>query len=208
MLESAEVGSLNALAEWRTALANYAETLADGLAGIELELRRVADWLDERAAYWRRMVRQREEEVTRAKAELSQRQFPGWDGRIPDCTVQRKNLQRAKARLEHAQTQVERVRRWQNRLPKIIEEVYRGAAHRLQRLLESTIPAALEDLQLRLAALEAYTAIQPVMGTHPTVATTCPDMGSDTTVSPTPSVTSTPTPQRLPPLALETGETS
>jgi DNA repair exonuclease SbcCD ATPase subunit len=208
MSESVEVHSLTALAEWHAALANYAEILADGLAGVELELRRVADWLNEQAAYWKRMVRQREEEVTRAKAELSQRQFPGWDGRIPDCTVQRKNLQRAKARLEHAQNQVERVRRWQTRLPKIIEEVYRGAAHRLQRMLESTIPAALEDLQARLAALEAYTAIQPTTGADPGVGTTYSTTASDTTVNPTPPVVSAPTPAPAPPLLPETGEVS
>lgn len=156
MIGSADVRSLEVLARWQAALSNYADTLADGLAGVELELRRVADWLDDQLAYWKRMVRQREDEVTRARAELSQRQFPGWDGRVPDCTVQRKNLERALRRLEHAREQVERVRRWQIRLPKIIEEVYRGAAHRLQRLLEGVVPAALDDLHTRLKALQAY----------------------------------------------------
>ncbi|MCS7022335.1 MAG: hypothetical protein NZ703_07950 [Gemmataceae bacterium] len=156
MAESAEVLSVGAIEQWRAALSSYGETLTDALAGVELELRRVHDWLEEQLIYWKRMVRQREEEVVRAKAELAQRQFPGWDGRVPDCTVQRKNLQRAQARLDHARAQVECVRRWQMRFPKIVEETYRGAAHRLQRLLESTIPAALDDLDRRLRALEAY----------------------------------------------------
>lgn len=206
MSESANVLSLTALADWQAALSSYVEILAEGLAGIELELRRVDNWLEEQAAYWRRMVRQREEEVTRARAELSQRQFPGWDGRVPDCTVQRKNLQRALARLDHARAQVERVRGWQIRLPKIIDEVYRGAAHRLQRMLESVIPSALEDLQARRAALEAYTALEPAIGTAYEGSTTPPQTGADQIADDSPSVAPTPTPVPVPPFLPKTGE--
>jgi DNA repair exonuclease SbcCD ATPase subunit len=208
MSDSAEVLSLTALAEWQAALSNYAETLAEGLAGIELELRRVSDWLEEQAAYWKRMVRQREEEVTRARAELSQRQFPGWDGRVPDCTVQRKNLQRALARLEHAQAQVERVRRWQTRLPKIIDEVYRGAAHRLQRMLESTIPAALEDLHARRAALEAYTALEPATTSARASSGTPAETEQNQGPSSTQAAAASPTSPPVPPFPPENGEGS
>jgi hypothetical protein len=125
------------------------------------------DWLEEQLIYWKRLVRQREDEVTRARAELSQRQFPGWDDRIPDCTVQRKNLERALARLEHAREQVERIRHWQGHLPRIIDEVYRGAAHRLQRLLEGVVPVALDDLTNRLQALEVYAESSPASASTP-----------------------------------------
>ena len=113
----ADVRSIDAVRDWHAALANYADSLAEALAGVELELRRGDEWLDEQQALWKQAVRDCEEEVVRAKAELSQRKFKTWDGRDPDCTVQERALRRAKARLEHAEEQVEKVRQWKGRLP-------------------------------------------------------------------------------------------
>ena len=71
-------------------MTNYADSLAEALAGVELEIRRAFEWLDEQQALWKQAIRDCEEEVVRAKAELSQRKFKTWDGREPDCTVQEK----------------------------------------------------------------------------------------------------------------------
>ncbi len=161
MKSSADVRSIPAVRQWQAALAAYADALDEALAGVELELRRVQEWLQEQLDHWKQAVREREEEVVRAKAELAQRRFPGWDGREPDCTVQLKNLRRAEARLEHAQEQIARIRRWQVRLPKLIEEVYRGPANRLRRLLEAVVPHGLADLERRLQSLEAYAGLRP-----------------------------------------------
>lgn len=156
MTDGADVRSLAALRDWHAALAAYGETLAEALAGVALELRRATDWLEEQQEQWQRAVRDREHDVTRAKAELAQRRFPTWDGRLPDCTVQEKNLRRAEAALEEAQEQVERCRRWQSRLPKLVEETYTGASRRLAHFLEAELPRALADLARRIAVLERY----------------------------------------------------
>src|SRR5262245_42524115 len=113
---SADVRSIAAVIDWRADLTNYNDSLAEAMAGVELEIRRAYDWLEEQLARWKKAIRDYEEDVTRAKAELAQRKFPTWDGREPDCTVQEKNLRLAKARLEHAEEKVEIVRRWLGRL--------------------------------------------------------------------------------------------
>src|SRR5436189_2582525 len=106
MPDAADVRSIDAVREWHAALATYGETLAESLAGVEMEIRRAHDWLGEQLSAWQRAVRDCEEDVTRAKAELSQRKFQTFDGREPDCTVQERSLRRARARLEHAEDQV------------------------------------------------------------------------------------------------------
>jgi hypothetical protein len=157
---SADVRSIAALAEWRADLINYGDTLAEAMAGVNLEIRRAFDWLDEQMTLWKRAVRDCEDEVTRAKAELAQRNFQTWDGREPDCTVQEKALRRAKARLEYAEDKVETVRRWISRLPKLIDEAFTGPSRRLGTLLEADLPVASTELGRRVAALESYAGLR------------------------------------------------
>src|SRR6185312_6102618 len=156
----ADVRSIAAVIDWRADLTNYGDLLSEAMAGVDLELRRAGEWLEEQLARWRRAVRDCEEELVRAKAELSQRKFPTWDGREPDCTVQEKNLRLAKARLEHAEEKVETVRRWIGRLPKLIDEMFTGPSRRLKSMLEADIPNALAELGRRIALLESYAGLR------------------------------------------------
>lgn len=153
---TADVRSIAALRDWYAALTGYGETLAEGLAGVELELRRGFDWLDEQLSRWQVAVRECEEDVVQAKADLSARKFTGWDGREPDTTVQERALRRAKARLEYAQDQVVKTRGWIGRLPKLIDELYRGAANRLTGTLEAELPRGLAALKRKIETLEVY----------------------------------------------------
>jgi hypothetical protein len=158
---AADVRSIAAVIDWRADLTNYGDMLAEAMAGVELEIRRAYEWIDEQRARWARAVRECEDEVVQAKAELAQRKFPNWDGRMPDCTVQEKNLRRAKARLEHAEERVEACRRWSARLPKLIDEMFTGPSRRLRSMLEADVPNALADLARRIAALESYAGLRP-----------------------------------------------
>ncbi|MCI0705631.1 MAG: hypothetical protein L0241_31615, partial [Planctomycetia bacterium] len=94
---AADVRSIAAIIDWHADLTTYGESLAEAMAGVDLELHRAFDWLEEQLHRWQRSIRDREEEVIRAKAELANRKFPTWDGREPDCTVQEKALKLAKA---------------------------------------------------------------------------------------------------------------
>jgi hypothetical protein len=158
---AADVRSIEALRDWYAALTGYSEVLAEALAGVEMELRRAREWLDDQRRSWQQAVRDCEDEVTRAKAELSQRKMPTWDGRDPDCTVQEKNLRRAKARLEHAEEQVEKCAHWMRKFPQMVDEIYNGKAQRLSNFLEDDLAKGLAVLSRRLASLEAYSGIRP-----------------------------------------------
>jgi hypothetical protein len=157
----ADVRSIPAVIDWRADLTNYGDSLDEAMAGVDLEIRRAFDWLEEQLSCWKQAIRDCEEDVTRAKAELAQRKFPNWDGRDPDCTVQERNLRQAKARLEHAEEKVETCRRWIARLPKMIDEMFTGPSRRLKSMLEADLPVALTELGRRVASLESYAGLRP-----------------------------------------------
>lgn len=153
---SADVRSLEALREWLAAVKVYREELADTVGGINMEVRRAFDWVAEQGSHWARAVRQCEEEVVQAKAELAARKFPNWDGRMPDTTVQEKNLRRAQAQLEHAGKQVLVCKSWLGRLPKLVEETYTGKGHKLQNFVDGDLLRGIASLERRLQSLERY----------------------------------------------------
>jgi len=170
MADSADVRAIDALREWVAALAIFRHEAEESLAGIAMEIRRGIDWVGQQQDLWQRAVRDREEAVVQAKAELAARKFPNWDGRMPDTTVQERNLRRAKARLEHAEDQVALCRKWMVGLPRMIEETYSGAGHRLQMTIEGDVARGAADLQWRIEALERYAETRPDFAPTPSAA--------------------------------------
>ncbi len=63
---SADVRSIAAVIDWRADFISYSESLAEAMAGVDLEIRRAYDWLEEQLALWKRAVRACEEDVVRA----------------------------------------------------------------------------------------------------------------------------------------------
>ncbi|HKA07118.1 MAG TPA: hypothetical protein VKD71_07655 [Gemmataceae bacterium] len=160
-MNGADVHAIDALEDWHNALCLFREEATEALSSVALEIRRAFDWIDEEGKAWHREVREAEEAVVRAKAELAQRKTPDYSGRIPDTSVQEENLARAKARLRFAEEQVEVCRKWALRLPKMISEEYDGRARRLNNLLEADLPTAIAHLNSRIQSLHAYTQVKP-----------------------------------------------
>ena len=155
----ADVRSIPALIEWHAALAAFQEGAGEALMALNQEVRRLAEWTAEQGRLWSRAAREAEQAITQAKAELAARRFPGFDGRMPDTTVQERNLRRAVAKHDYATEKVATCRAWVGRLPKIIEEVYSASAHRLQMQLEGDVARGLAELTRQIEALERYAGI-------------------------------------------------
>ena len=173
----ADVRSIPALRDWLVAVSTYASEASEALSGIQIEIRRGFEWVEEQLALWQRAVRTSEEEVVQAKAELAARKFPGWDGKMPDTTIQERNLRRARARLEHAEEQVQKCRKWLARLPKMVEETYSGHAHRLQVFLEGDVARGTALLDRRLDALERYAGLRTDYASNPSALPAPPSAG-------------------------------
>jgi hypothetical protein len=157
----ADVRSLTSFREWVAALMLFREDCQMALANIEMEIRRGMEWVEDQGAQWASRVRDIEEELWTAKQELNARKMPDWSGREPDTTVQERAVRRAEARLDHAREQVKICRSWSLKLPKLIDETYRGSAHRLSLLIEGDLDRDLTTLRKRIAALEAYAGERP-----------------------------------------------
>jgi hypothetical protein len=152
----ADVREIPALREWVAALLTYRHDAGESLSGVRLELGRGQEWVRQQLELWQRAVRVADEEVVQAKAELAARRFPNFDGKMPDTTVQERNLRRAVARLDHCEGQVATCRKWLAKLPKLIDEIFTGAGHRLSNFLELDVPAAAAALVRQVEALERY----------------------------------------------------
>src|SRR3954449_3248672 len=113
MKPPARVTSLDLIRDFRAAVATFKADGQDALTANALDVRRAFDWLAERRQFWVRAVRDCEDEVTHAKAELARKQVLHPGDRQPDCTQEIKTLKRAHARLEHARDRVEKCRRWE-----------------------------------------------------------------------------------------------
>jgi hypothetical protein len=160
MKPPARVTSLDLLRDFRASLAAFKSDGQDGLTAIALDVRRAFDWLTERRQFWVRSVRECQDEVTHAKADLARKQvlLPG--ERQPDTTQEVKALRRALARLAHAEEQVEKCRRWEPALRRAADE-YEGPSRQLAGLLEADIPKALGLLDRLVRTLEEYVAVAP-----------------------------------------------
>jgi hypothetical protein len=154
----ARVTSLDLLRDFRAALAAFKADGQDGLTAIALDVRRAFDWLADQRAFWVKTVRECQDEVTHAKAELARKQvfLPG--ERQPDTTQEVKALRKAQARLAHAEEQVERCRRWEPALRRAADE-YEGPARQLADLLEVDVPKAVGLMDRLVGALEEYVAV-------------------------------------------------
>jgi hypothetical protein len=168
MNAGAGVTSFAVLHDWYAALAKFRTQAQDALTELALSLQRASAWLDEQQQYWQRQIRGCEEAVTQAKAELTNRRYTDFSGNIPDCTVQEKNLRRAKAKLQAAEDRLEAVRAWMLRLPREISATYDGPTGRLTLFLDADLPSGLALLARQLTALEKYADPHADTGAAPT----------------------------------------
>jgi hypothetical protein len=160
MTTPARVTSIDALRDFRAALATFRAEAQDALGANDLDIRRAFDWLAEQRQAWQKAVREWQDKVTHAKAELFRRQAVPPGDRVPDCTQQIKALRLAQQRLEEAEQKVAACRRWGPVLERAVDE-YRGPARQLSGLVEAELPKAGALLERLLVSLEAYIAVAP-----------------------------------------------
>jgi hypothetical protein len=184
MKPPARVTSLDLLRDFRAALATFKAEGQDALTANALDVRRAFDWLMERRQSWVKAVRDCQDEVTQAKADLFRKQKLHPGDRPPDCTQEIKALKRSEARLEHAEEQVEKCRRWEPVLHRATDE-YEGPARQLGAMLEVDLPKALNLMDRLLAALEEYVAVTPNRAPSPPAPLTQGERGKKATI-PTP----------------------
>jgi hypothetical protein len=165
MSSQAEVRSIEALKDFRTALALYGEDTLAALGAVELELRRTVYWLEQdRPLHWQEQIKRRREMVAAARAELFRRQLQKTPEHSPSMVEQKENLRRAEASLQDAEKRLMLVRKWQPMLRQAILE-YHGSVQRIKGLATADVPSAVNLLSRIIDALEAYLRVAPPSAT-------------------------------------------
>lgn len=157
MAGQAEVRSTDTLAFVKTALATFAYECGQALAEVELDGRRGVEWITvDQAGYWKAEIRRRGEKVNEAMKDLERcRAFKGTGDGPPACTDEKKNLEKARRKLQVAEEKAEAVRHW----TPIVQQQFREAGVKLvhfREVLDVDIPKALARVERMLKALDAY----------------------------------------------------
>jgi len=164
MSSQAEVHSIDALKDFRTALALYSEDTLSALGAVEAEVRRTGQWLQqERPYYWQEQIKRRREQVAAAKAEVFRRRLQKTPEHSPSLSEPMEILRRAEASLQDAEKRLLLVRKWQPLFHHAVLE-YHGSIQRIKDLAASDVPRAVAALSRMIDALEAYLRVAPPPG--------------------------------------------
>lgn len=157
MASSARVTSVQAIAEFKSALLGFCQEAKEVLASIDMEIRRMSDWVErDRLSFWQREIRNCQEELAQAKADMFRKQITRISGQNPDFLEERDALRLATYRLKEAEEKVQMCRRWGARqLPRAVDE-YQGPGRQLGALVEGNPPGNVIVLERVIRSLEAY----------------------------------------------------
>lgn len=158
-MPSAQVYTIERLAEFKAALQIFADKAKDAMSGNAMEIRRSQDWLDAQLSLWKAEIRRAEDAVVQARNELARKRMMRISDRPPDTTEQEKALRKALARLEHAEEKRDHTTTWLRRLPDSVEE-YDGQARPFRDVIEHDVVRMITFLDAKIAALQEYQRVQ------------------------------------------------
>ncbi len=164
MSSQATVHSVEALKQFRAALALYADDTLAAIGAVEAEVRRTVLWLEQnRPGYWHDQIKRRKELVSQARSEVFRKKLQKRPDYTPPMSEQVENLRKAEASLLDAEKRIALVRKWQPRLQHAVLE-YHASVQRLKDLAAADLPNAALLLGRIVEAIEAYLRVQPPSG--------------------------------------------
>ncbi len=156
MSNQADVKSIDAIRDFRVAMALFAEDALGALGTVGTEAKRTIQWVQhDRRAYWTEQLKRRQEAVALAKAEVFRRKLAKTADSSPAMTEQKENLRVAEARLQDAERRIVLVKKWETALQQAVFE-YHGTTRRISSLVGGDVPRAIALLERMLTALESY----------------------------------------------------
>lgn len=161
MAEQARVQSIEALSRFRAAVAEFGDGARNALGGIDIELRRVRDWLEhEQPRYWKGQIKLWDQRMAEARAALHRKNLQRTDGFVPDVSQEKEALRLCKLRIEQAERKLASIRRWVPQFQHALSE-YQGRTRSLSDASSIDIARMLAMLDRMITALEAYVSTAP-----------------------------------------------
>ncbi|NLF08143.1 MAG: hypothetical protein GX594_09220 [Pirellulaceae bacterium] len=127
MARSAKVASIDALPLLTAALQKFRGESAAALDDLEIELRRIDDWIHhDRKQYWTKERERAYEALNQARLQLQQAMLTRQVGdHAAACIDEKRAVERAKRRLETANEKLEAVRRWTPKIDRAVDDFQR-----------------------------------------------------------------------------------
>lgn len=158
-MAGAKVTSVEGVEQMQAAMAAFVDDVRTALGAVEMETRRVVDWVErELPFYWRQEILKGRDTIAQAKADLARRRLQRTENYIPDTIEQEKALRRAVAWVEHCEAKLETIRKWKRELQRSVDE-YTGMAGQLYGLVEGEPPRPVAALKRIVQALDAYLSL-------------------------------------------------
>jgi hypothetical protein len=158
MSRAANVLSVQALKDFKNTMINFAEEARNALSGVDMELRRMRDWLErDQLGYWQAQVKRRNEELMQARSDLHRRKITQQGSDAVSDAEQKEALREAQRRLRIAEEKVALVKRLIPALHHAIAE-YHSHAQPLGDHLTGGFERSLGSLERMITALDAYLA--------------------------------------------------
>jgi hypothetical protein len=159
MSTAANVRSIPAIRDFRSAVQVFLEEANGSLDMIRMGLQRAFEWIEhDRPQYWQAQQRRAFDLVAATRTALETCQMRKVAGRQPSCIEEKQAHAAAKRRLEECRERIERVKKWSIKLHHDANE-FRGRMSSLGRALEQDVPKLLALLERSAAILEAYADI-------------------------------------------------
>ena len=148
------VSSIQVLRDVHTALCLFGDDARNALSATEMEISRMVNWLqNDRRLYWDSQIRHCRQELATYKAELFRKRTSQVMGNEGNLAEPKELVRMATKKLEYAEAQLARVKRWQQPLQQALME-YRGAAQPLGDCVSGDLQRGLAMLDRMIRALE------------------------------------------------------
>ncbi|WP_337176643.1 hypothetical protein [Paludisphaera sp.] len=160
MSQDARVLSVQALRDFKGSMIKFVEEARGALSGVDMELRRMRDWLErDQLGYWQMQVKRRQEAVMNARSELAKRQIAAKGNNSISDTEQKENLRIAMQKLRVAEEKVALVKKL---IPVMHHEIaeYKSCASPLGDHLSGGFEKSMGVLEKMVRSLEDYLALQ------------------------------------------------
>lgn len=159
MSESANVHSIEAIAQFKASSIRFREDASSALAAMVQELQRVVEWFEQdRPRYWDNQVRKCYDRVAETRTALETCRMKKVAGRTPACIDEKVAFKKAKQQLEYSEAKLRLIRRWSDRVRREIGE-FRGRMGNLQHILDGDMPRMIGLLDQTVTILDQYAAI-------------------------------------------------
>lgn len=158
MAEFARVTSIEALRQFKGALADFGEQVGLALSEAQSDVQRTVAWLsNDRLMHWQREMKKRQERLALAKSELFRKQMESNDTRT-SAAVERKNVAKAERLVEEAEQKLKNVKKWKTVLERELM-LFRAQCAQVSAVAQSDVPITIARMDKMIGALEAYISI-------------------------------------------------